>query len=184
MGEQEGARDGVAHHQADDADVAEEEGHQRPGPVDDPLAPRLPPALPASAAPSAITSALAAAIAARRAGRLFVRLHPDDDDDEHVTFTGSPIRGHRASGSPSTLARPIASRLRDYTFRRGKLRALDPCLLTIYQRSRNLPARIRIVQLGDNKKRSTGGFVLQDSLSLNKSRVDRPLYLLRDIRSA
>lgn len=74
MGEQDGARDRVAHHQADDADVAEEKGYQGPGPVGDPLIPRLPPAFPPSA-PTAITSALPAPITARRAGR-FVRFHP------------------------------------------------------------------------------------------------------------
>lgn len=60
MGEQEGARDGVAYYQADDADVAEEKGNQRSRPIDDTLAPRLPSAFPP---PATVTSALPAALA-------------------------------------------------------------------------------------------------------------------------
>lgn len=112
MGEQEGARDGVAHYEADDADVAEEKSYQCSGPVGDPLTPWLPPAFPSSA--TAITCALPAPIAARRAGR-FVRLHPGDD----VTLTGSSIYGHRASSSPSS--RPS---YREYPFAKGSLRPL------------------------------------------------------------
>lgn len=73
MGEQDGAHYSVTHHKAHDADVAEEEGYQRPAPVGDPLAPQLSSPFPSPAATAAITSMLPAT-AGRGAGRS-VRLH-------------------------------------------------------------------------------------------------------------
>lgn len=168
MGEQKGARDGVAHHQADDADVAEEKGYQGPGPVGDSLIPRLPPAFPPSA-PTAITSALPAPVTARRTGR-FVRLHPGHFD--RIT----DLRTSRFRFAKHT----------SYFFvegyrKTGGLGSSDPYLLTIYRRSRNLSQRKSHCRLETAVEE-----LLQDYLpvglvrsliySLNKSPVSHLIY--------
>ena len=74
MSEEEGPSYGISDHQADYANVAEEESYQSPGPVGDPLAPRLPPSFSSPSVACPITSMLP--VSARRRTRCPIPLHP------------------------------------------------------------------------------------------------------------